>query len=108
MGIVITPEVGPVVYHMGDTTIFSDMALVQELYHPKIGLVPVGDRFTMGGKIAAEAVHRYFAFEIRDPLPLWDIRSAGADAGRICRGARRQAEGLCAGHRRGADGLGWF
>ncbi len=63
MGVVITPEVGPVVYHMGDTTIFSDMALVQELYHPKIGLIPVGDRFTMGGKIAAEAVHRYFAFE---------------------------------------------
>ena len=63
MGIVITPEAGPVVYHMGDTAIFSDMALVHELYRPKIGIVPVGDRFTMGGKIAAEAVHRYFDFE---------------------------------------------
>ncbi|MEW6437957.1 MAG: metal-dependent hydrolase [Pseudomonadota bacterium] len=63
MGIVIAPEAGPVVYHMGDTAIFSDMALVHELYRPKIGIVPVGDRFTMGGKIAAEAVHRYFDFE---------------------------------------------
>jgi L-ascorbate metabolism protein UlaG (beta-lactamase superfamily) len=63
MGIVITPDAGPTIYHMGDTAIFSDMALVRELYEPKIGIVPVGDRFTMGGKIAAEAVHRYFDFE---------------------------------------------
>jgi L-ascorbate metabolism protein UlaG (beta-lactamase superfamily) len=67
MGIVITPAEGPVVYHMGDTAIFSDMALVHELYRPKIGIVPVGDRFTMGGKIAAEAVHRYFDFDTAIP-----------------------------------------
>ena len=30
---------------------------------PKIGLVPVGDRFTMGGAVAALACRRYFAFE---------------------------------------------
>jgi L-ascorbate metabolism protein UlaG (beta-lactamase superfamily) len=63
MGVVITPDTGPVIFHMGDTAIFSDMALINELYQPKIGIVPVGDRFTMGGKIAAEAVHRYFDFE---------------------------------------------
>jgi L-ascorbate metabolism protein UlaG (beta-lactamase superfamily) len=63
MGVVITPHTGPAVYHMGDTAIFSDMALINELYRPKIGIVPVGDRFTMGGKIAATAVHRYFDFE---------------------------------------------
>jgi L-ascorbate metabolism protein UlaG (beta-lactamase superfamily) len=63
MGIVVTPDSGPVVYHMGDTAIFPDMGLIGEIYRPKIGFVPVGDRFTMGGKIAAEAVHRYFAFE---------------------------------------------
>ncbi len=63
MGIVVTPHGGPSIYHMGDTAIFSDMALINDVHHPKIGIVPIGDRFTMGGKIAAEAVHRYFQFE---------------------------------------------
>jgi L-ascorbate metabolism protein UlaG (beta-lactamase superfamily) len=63
MGLVVTPKRGPVLYHMGDTDVFSDMALINERHQPKIGLVPVGDRFTMGGKTAAEAVKRYFAFD---------------------------------------------
>ncbi|MGA3303466.1 MAG: metal-dependent hydrolase [Methylovirgula sp.] len=63
MGIVITPKSGPIVYHMGDTDIFSDMALIEELHHPQVGLVPVGDRFTMGGRSAALAVKRFFHFE---------------------------------------------
>jgi L-ascorbate metabolism protein UlaG (beta-lactamase superfamily) len=50
-------------YHMGDTDIFSDMALINELHEPKIGLVPVGDRFTMGGAVAALACRRFFRFE---------------------------------------------
>ncbi|MGB8277847.1 MAG: metal-dependent hydrolase [Methylovirgula sp.] len=63
MGIVISPKAGPSLYHMGDTDIFSDMALIAELRKPQIGLVPVGDRFTMGAKSAALAVKRYFNFE---------------------------------------------
>lgn len=63
MGLVITPKEGPTVYHMGDTDIFSDMALIEELHHPQVGLVPVGDRFTMGAKSAALAVKRYFHFD---------------------------------------------
>ena len=51
------------VYHMGDTDIFSDMALINELHQPKIGLVPIGDRFTMGGAVAAIACRRFFNFE---------------------------------------------
>ncbi|WP_309086289.1 metal-dependent hydrolase [Chelativorans sp.] len=50
-------------YHMGDTDIFGDMALIQELHEPQIGLVPIGDRFTMGGAVAALACRRYFRFE---------------------------------------------
>ncbi len=50
-------------YHMGDTDIFSDMALINELHEPKIGLVPIGDRFTMGGAVAALACRRFFKFE---------------------------------------------
>ena len=50
-------------YHMGDTDIFSDMALINELHEPKIGIVPIGDRFTMGGAVAALACRRFFRFE---------------------------------------------
>ena len=50
-------------YHMGDTDIFSDMALINELHEPKIGIVPIGDRFTMGGAVAALACRRFFKFE---------------------------------------------
>lgn len=49
-------------YHMGDTDIFGDMALIQELHEPDIGIVPIGDRFTMGGAVAALACKRYFRF----------------------------------------------
>ena len=48
---------------VGDTDIFSDMALIQELHQPQIGIVPIGDRFTMGGAVAALACRRYFKFE---------------------------------------------
>ena len=50
-------------YHMGDTDIFSDMALINELHEPKVGIVPIGDRFTMGGAVAALACRRFFNFE---------------------------------------------
>jgi L-ascorbate metabolism protein UlaG (beta-lactamase superfamily) len=48
---------------MGDTDIFSDMALIHELHQPEIGLVPIGDRFTMGGAVAALACQRFFNFD---------------------------------------------
>lgn len=53
----------PTLYHMGDTDIFSDMALINELHQPSIGLVPIGDRFTMGGAVAALACQRFFKFD---------------------------------------------
>lgn len=30
------------VYHAGDTSLFSDLRLISELYRPKVGLIPVG------------------------------------------------------------------
>ncbi len=53
--------------HMGDTDIFSDMKLIHELHQPDIGLVPIGDRFTMGGAVAALACQRFFDFKIAMP-----------------------------------------
>ncbi|MDA4831527.1 metal-dependent hydrolase, partial [Enterobacter hormaechei] len=61
-GVVLHFDNEPTLYHMGDTDIFSDMALVNELHQPEIGIVPIGDRFTMGGAVAALATQRYFKF----------------------------------------------
>jgi L-ascorbate metabolism protein UlaG (beta-lactamase superfamily) len=60
-GIVVTPKDHgePTVYHMGDTDIFSDMGLIAALHQPKVVMVPIGDRFTMGARSAAMAVMRF-------------------------------------------------
>lgn len=63
LGLVLHFADGRSLYHMGDTDIFSDMALINELHKPEIGIVPIGDRFTMGGVVAALACRRYFAFK---------------------------------------------
>ena len=55
-GLVVKPRDAPCLYHMGDTDVFSDMGLIEEIHSPKIGLVPIGDRFTMSGRTAALAV----------------------------------------------------
>ncbi len=62
-GLVFHFESGESLYHMGDTDIFGDMALIEELHRPQVGIVPVGDRFTMGGAVAALACNRYFNFK---------------------------------------------
>ena len=62
-GLIITPKNGPAVYHMGDTDIFGDMGLINEMYKPDIGIVPMGDRFTMGARSAALACRRFFDFK---------------------------------------------
>jgi L-ascorbate metabolism protein UlaG (beta-lactamase superfamily) len=59
-GAIVTIPGAPVVYHMGDTDIFADMSLIEELHQPDIVIVPIGDRFTMGPATAALAVRRYF------------------------------------------------
>jgi L-ascorbate metabolism protein UlaG (beta-lactamase superfamily) len=61
-GVVLKPRSGPTLLHMGDTDIFSDMALINELWRPDIGIVPIGDRFTMGARTAALACRRFFQF----------------------------------------------
>ncbi|MEM9575286.1 MAG: metal-dependent hydrolase [Pseudomonadota bacterium] len=50
-------------YHMGDTDLFSDMALIHELHKPDLAIVPIGDRFTMGAEAAAIACNRFFDFD---------------------------------------------
>jgi L-ascorbate metabolism protein UlaG (beta-lactamase superfamily) len=46
---------GRTFYHCGDTSLFGDMRLIGELYEPDVAAIPIGDRFTMGPKLAARA-----------------------------------------------------
>ena len=41
------------IYHAGDTNIFSDMKLIDELYNPDVALLPIGDCIGMGPREAA-------------------------------------------------------
>ena len=46
---------GVKIYHAGDTNVFGDMAIIRELYAPKIAMIPIGDHYTMGPHEAAYA-----------------------------------------------------
>jgi len=54
-GFVIELEDGFCIYHAGDTGLFSDMALIKELYAPTVAMLPIGDHYVMGPKEAAYA-----------------------------------------------------
>jgi L-ascorbate metabolism protein UlaG (beta-lactamase superfamily) len=46
---------GRALYFAGDTNVFSDMHLIEQLYHPELAFLPIGDLFTMGPREAALA-----------------------------------------------------
>lgn len=58
-GAIVKAQGEPTVWHLGDTDIFSDMALISEMHAPKVAMVPIGDRFTMSPASAALAVKRF-------------------------------------------------
>jgi L-ascorbate metabolism protein UlaG (beta-lactamase superfamily) len=45
-----------VIYHAGDTALFSDMKLIAEIYKPVVACLPIGDVYTMGPREAAYAI----------------------------------------------------
>lgn len=63
-GIIVRPKDGKTLYHMGDTDMFGGMALIAEFHRPEIGIVPIGDRFTMGARSAAFTCKKFFKFEM--------------------------------------------
>jgi L-ascorbate metabolism protein UlaG (beta-lactamase superfamily) len=54
-GYVLTQKDGRRAYFAGDTALFSDMALIQQLYEPELAFLPIGDHFTMDPHAAAHA-----------------------------------------------------
>lgn len=47
---------GKQLYHLGDTGLFGDLALYGRWFDVDLAMVPIGDRYTMGPRSAAEAV----------------------------------------------------
>jgi L-ascorbate metabolism protein UlaG (beta-lactamase superfamily) len=61
LGFVLQFEDGRTLYDTGDTFIFGDMALIEELYHPNIILLTVGGGpYTQDPRTAALAIEKYF------------------------------------------------
>jgi L-ascorbate metabolism protein UlaG (beta-lactamase superfamily) len=68
VGYVLEMENGFRIYHMGDTGIFGDMALIGELYKPDLILMPIGRHFVMSPEDAALATNRYFKARFVIPM----------------------------------------
>jgi L-ascorbate metabolism protein UlaG (beta-lactamase superfamily) len=66
-GVIVKAKGEPTVYHLGDTDIFSDMALIAEIHQAKVAFVPIGDRFTMSPATAALAVNKFLKVETAVP-----------------------------------------
>ena len=56
-GLVISVNNGPVIYHTGDTDVFSDMSLIARFHQVTAMLVCIGGQFTMDPERAAEALN---------------------------------------------------
>jgi L-ascorbate metabolism protein UlaG (beta-lactamase superfamily) len=66
-GYIITPQNGKPAYFAGDTTVFSDMALIHDIYEPEIAFLPIGDHFTMGPH---EAAHAARLLKVKRVIPM--------------------------------------
>ena len=54
-GYIIQAPDGRKIYFAGDTNVFSDMQLIEQLYQPELAILPIGDLYTMGPKEASLA-----------------------------------------------------
>ena len=55
-GMVLAPDGGQPIYFAGDTGLFGDMRLIGDLHAPKVAVLPVGGKYTMGVREAAYAM----------------------------------------------------
>src|SRR5271156_4934287 len=54
-------------YCAGDTNVFTDMQLIERLYHPELAFLPIGDLYTMSPREAALACRM---LSVRKVIPL--------------------------------------
>lgn len=55
------------IYNFGDTAVFDNMKLINKYYKPNVGLIPIGDLFTMSPTVAASVCNDYFKFDLVIP-----------------------------------------
>ena len=55
------------VYCAGDTNVFTDMQLIERLYHPELAFLPIGDVYTMSPREAALACRM---LDVKKVIPL--------------------------------------
>lgn len=54
-------------YFAGDTNVFSDMEIIQQLYQPELAFLPIGDFFTMS---PYEAAHALRLLKVKRVIPM--------------------------------------
>ena len=59
------------------------MGLIDEIHEPKVAMVPIGDRFTMGPKTAAFAVKRFFKLDGVIPCHYGSFPMVEAERGQV-------------------------
>ena len=92
LGFVLEFADGRRLYHTGDTWIFGDMSLIQEVYHPNIILLCVGGGpYTENPQAAARAVRKYFRPTVIIPMHYgtFPALATAADVRAAFRGDRR-------------------
>jgi L-ascorbate metabolism protein UlaG (beta-lactamase superfamily) len=63
------PGIDEIIYYAGDTNIFSDMKIINDLYEPTIGFLPIGGKIGMGAKECSYAI-REFLPNLRQVIPM--------------------------------------
>jgi len=69
IGIILQIQNSETIYHTGDTWIFNDMALIQELYQPSVILLTVGGgAYVQDARTAKLEIKKYFKPKVIIPM----------------------------------------
>jgi L-ascorbate metabolism protein UlaG (beta-lactamase superfamily) len=83
-GVIIKTHGEPVLWHMGDTDIFSDMGLLAEIHDVRVCICPIGDRFTMSPHTAAIAMKKFVTPKVAIPCHYGSFPIIEQTADRFC------------------------
>lgn len=67
--IIHIPNLNLSLYHAGDTNVFGDMKLINDLYEPTIAFLPIGDCLGMGPKEATYALTKFLT-KVKTCVPM--------------------------------------
>ena len=81
VGFVLEFADGRTLYHTGDTWLFGDMSLIQELYHPNVILIGAGGGpYTQGPADARREIAKYFTPQVIVPMHYGTFPGLATDA----------------------------